>query len=369
MQPWNPRGINPALMTQREYYQLANPHGKTHSERSYDVGVNDLNRYDIDMGDYNLINQVTINNIVFRIMVKREKHRYAMHGPDGEYIRINGELLFYSDDQIEQLGMKPYSYVISAFDGTTRVAAVQDEWGAMLIRVAREYRNFGLGTLLGKLARTFEPDKSSGGFTPSGSKNFSRVHAEFVRDALKSGLYSDLVRSGKITTQRVKEIISSIGSRIKKISLPPPKPMLYADGHGAFILYDGNLKEALENNQSDYLIDRMIWGYVYVMPDDRNGITRIKQFGARDAKTKAVMLSLAYSASDLPLWVESDEYDIEGFQYGEESRKFGYLSREILSGPKIDYRGFVNTEKRFRSFDQYGEFENELQELALGKFQ
>ncbi len=383
---WNPLQISPALLTQNEYWELANPSGKIHRDSAYDDEIESLNLYH-KLADtkYHLINQVKIHGITFRIMVAKEKRSYPVRNPDPDanggyepWVKVDGKIIYYTDEQIVELGLQPYEYIVSVFDGDTRVAAAQDEWGCMLIRVAREYRRFGLGTIVGKLARTLEPSKNSGGFTPSGSRNFRRVHAEFVRDALKSGLYRSMITSGQITKDRVKEIIASVGTGTPKQHLnlghtDPLNWLLYANLHGTFILYDRNIYKAIEANVDDIHIERMIKGYVYAMVNPSAGNTKIKQFGGDDTKIKAMMLALAYTHAkmhDSPLWVEPEEYNLPGFKYGDEDKTVGYSSREILDGKMIDYRAMVDAEARYRkSFDQYGEIGYRIQELADSKFQ
>ena len=376
---WNPSGIDPATLTLSEYTKLANAHDKWHDDSAYDVNVDDLNQYDHNKSNQKLIRRFRIKGLDFELYVKREKNKYTKRSNDesSPWLRDeNGDILYYSDEEIERLGFQPYGFVVSIFHNDKRVAAAQDEWGAMLIRVAREYRRFGLGTILGKVARTLEPEKSSGGFSPGGYRNFVRIHREFVRDALTDGLYRQLVKSGQMTIDRVKEIVQSakLDIRLPKSnddynSSNPSDWMLYADFHGMFVLYDRKLKEYY--NEENHFTDEMIKGFVYVLC--HNGIARIKQFGARTEKLKSYMMALAYTTAkinDCRLWVEPSEYDLPKFVYGEEEKTVGYNSKEILDGPMIDYRDAVAAENRFRrSFDRYDEFKNHMVEYAHREFQ
>lgn len=376
-EPWNPEGIDPAMLTLPEYLKLANEHGKYHEDSAYESTIETLNQYEIDKSKYKLIRRFRKNGISFDLMVLRTKNSFVHRNPDDEYgmnpyLRDeNNQLIPHTDEEIEALGYQPYSFTVSIFHGDVRVAAAQDEWGAMLIRVAKEYQRFGLGTIVGKIARSLEPGKPSGGFSPSGRRNFVRVHRELVRDALTDGRYREWVKSGLLTIEKVREIINSA-----KLEMRQPKDtvdyssnnasdwMLYTDFHGMFVIYDRKLKDLYQDE--NHFTDNMVKGLVYVMCN--NGIARIKQFGAQTVKLKAFMLALAYTnakVNECALWVEHEEYDLPGFTYSEEVNTVGYSSKEVLSGPIVDYREMVDAERRFRkSFDQYDEFLYHITEYA-----
>ncbi len=386
VEPWNPKQINPALMTLAEYTKLCNEGDKWHPSSAYDTDVEGLNRYGNVKSDYKPVRRFRANGLDFELMLRTEHNQFAARNPNPDangsyepYLRVNGQILYYTDEERDRLGLQPESYTIAIFHEDKRVATAQDEWGAMLVQVAEEYRAFGLGTILGKFARTLEPAKPSGGFTNAGFRNFVRVHREFVRDALASGLYTNLVRQGTLTMERVRVIVESahINMRNQKqnIDLSSSKPdswLLYADLHGSFILYDRKLLDVMDSDVHEAHIDRMVKGYVYAMAHESAGITRIKQFGADTKQLQSFMLSLAYTVSkvhELPLWVEPEEYGLKGFEYGPENNVVGYSSREVLSGHMVDYRAMVDEERRFRKrFDQYDEFLHRLQELAHSKF-
>lgn len=376
--PWNPLAIDPALMTTQEYMSFANEHNKSHPSSAYNVDLESLNNYGNDKSTYtHFINRVKINGIEFEIWVKEDRKNYCKRDENGEYIRIDGQLVPYTDEEIGRLGYPPSEFMISIFDGDKRVAAAQDEWGCMLIMTAKEYRNFGLGTLIGKIARTLEPAKPSGGFTRSGALNFQRVHREFVSDALKSGFYSKLVREGIITAARVKEIIASIVPKKAKEKLDfgsddPKDWMMFVDNYGSFIVYDRKMADVIERTDRELFLERMIKGYVYCAISDINNTARIRVFGASSPKLSRLLLGCAYTfakAHGCRLWVEPEEYDIPGFQYGEEEKVIGHKSKEIINGPSIDYAMMGKAEEHFRkTFDKYDEFKHRMHEIADSKF-
>ena len=73
-------------------------------------------------------------------------------------------------------------------DENQYIGGLQDEWGCILIHIAEEYQGFGLGPILGKLAREYYPSKSSGGFTNAGYTNFINVYRDMVKNYIQSGM-------------------------------------------------------------------------------------------------------------------------------------------------------------------------------------
>lgn len=387
--PWNPRQVDPALLTSDEYVKLCDPSEKSHPSSAYDVDLASLNtEWSVkEFASYRLLRRFTKGGLDFELKVLSEDTRFAKRKPAAEengdpWVRVNGQIQYYTREEIKRFGWKEHEYTVAIFHDGKRVASAQDEWGAMLIMVAREYRGFNLGTIIGKVAMTIYPDKDSGGYTPAGRQAMRAIHREFVKDAMRSGRYTTLVSSGEMTASRAKEIIQSVGRKASidrmdfNWSTKDTKDwLLFTDHYGSFILYDRKLHEMLDKaNKIDkdvsHFADRMILGYVYACPV--NGITQIKQFGAENKKIAAFMLSLAHTQSKMygePLYVEAEEYDLHGFEYGNESVTVGYRSRQVTKGPTVDYRGMVEEEKRFRkSFDHYDEFKHILHEMALSKF-
>ncbi len=364
-------------MTAQEYLQLANHKDKYHPDGAYDFDVEKMNKWNTDKSKYRLVRNFKSNGLKFGLYINERKNKYCKKDQNGEYVRIDGELVPYTDEEIERLGWQPVEFSLAIFHDDKKVAMAEDEWGAMLISVAKEYRKFGLGTIIGKMARTLEPAKTSGGFTASGARNFIRVHREFVRDALASGYYTALVRSGKLPIERVKEIIGSVDlSRRQKstVNLDSSNPndwLLYTDQYGTFMIYDRKIKDVIEQDMTNFA-ERMIKAFAYCSLGNHGGIARLKLFGADSEQLRRLLLTLVWTYVDKhgeQLWVQPEEYDVPGFKYGPESKAVGYSSRQILSGPTKDYSGLSATEHKFRkSFDRYGEFGHQIHELGNAKF-
>ena len=344
---------NPALLTLSEYYKLVNAKDKHHEDHAYQTDLKKMNNPEYPDGKEKypkLLKQTKINNINFQFRLLEDK----------------------------------WGYTIAVFDEENqKVASAQDEWGCMLYMVAREYRGFGLGAMLAKMARTLEPGKASGGFTPSGYRTFVKVHREFVRDALTNGLYGRLVRSGEMSTARVKEIVDSAKLDIKQTkptenynSNDPKDWMLYVD-NGAFVLYDKKLKEVYKNTGDeveDYWIEKMIKGVMLVRDFHDNGI--VVQFGGDSEKIKRMMITCAitFCANEkIPFLIDPEDRQYVDPRYGKVSEEPTYkiAHKRYLVTPldTIELDAFQKVEKHFRkSFDQYDEFYHRMLELGFRKF-
>jgi hypothetical protein len=342
---------NPALMTLPEYYALVNEKDKMHPDSAYDVGLDALNRYDQDPKEYDkFLKRLKIRGINFDF-----------------YLKVRG---------------KEVTVGVFNEDGE-RVAASQDEWGAMLIRVAQEYRGFGLGPILGKIARTIEPLKPSGGFTYAGRKNFIKTHREMVRDALKSGLYTKLVRQGKMSVERVKEIVDSAKLSVRQpaakgdYSSTPKDWVLYV-GDSDFILYDRKLKDMIDEvGHWSYWTEKMVKGLVLVR-EPREGQAIVVRFGGDTDKIKTLMISCAMSYcknEGIAFNIDPEDRKYVDPKYGAVSEESHYLTgferyTVTISDDIPNFAAWAPIERQFRkSFDQYGEFKNSMMEIAYSKFE
>jgi hypothetical protein len=297
--------VNPATLTFNEYYKLVNDKEKFHPDTAYNTTLKRLNANEKGKTNYPKLLQ---------------------------HLRING-LEFEIRKTVEDKGWDA-SLAIFDEDGQ-KVATVQDEWGCMLVMVAEEFRGFGFGPILIKIARTMDPLKPSGGFTQSGYNNFVKVYREMVRDALKSGFYTQSVRSGRMTAERVKAIIDSAKLNVRpqhkqrNLNSNNPKDwLLYVGGYGDFILYDKKLKDELDANNGDNpWIKKMIKGLMLVREHDEKGL--IVQFGGDTDKIKTFMITCAisYCANEnLPLYIDSDDRKFVDPKYGSVAEEANYES-------------------------------------------
>lgn len=371
IKPHNPKKVEPALLTASEYIALVNPDGKWHDSSAYDFKLGDSGY--IKRGNMKLLRRFKRNGVTFELRVKAEKNEYVLRDEEGEIVRKDGMALTMSDEEIAASGRAPTEYTFAIFapamEGDQCIAAAQDEWGCVLIHCAREYRGFGLGVMLGKLYREVYPDKPSGGFTNAGQENFRKVHRAYVVKALRNGFYSEQVRTGKLTADRAREIISSVGLEHRKkheeLDLAPRANTIvtFADGFGTFILYDTKFIKYRLEKIHQHFIDKLVLGGIYVAVNGEFG--RIKVVNAVD-KVKPLLFSMAYDycvREDATLWVEEEDYEVCGLELGEESVAAGYKSRPVIGGERINGELLSHKEKMFREpQDPYEELRSTLYE-------
>ncbi len=371
--------IDPALLTWEEFYQLVNPSHKHHSSDAYDVSLADLNEFNNKPSDYpTLLYRKIIKGIQFEFRMKqidRYQYKFVKSDANGKDVTINGELQYYTPEELAKLNTKRYDYDFGAFTDGKKVAVTQDEWGALLVMTAREYRGFGLGKILTKLAWEHEPGKDTGGVTPAGSKLIKQVHAEFVREYLRKGFYSSLVKDKVLTAERVKQIISSIDpSRTPtsntNLNTNDPKDFLLYMENGCFVLYDQKLKDLIEQDKEDnhFWYEKCIKGISYAGGGYHSGPNLyLHQLGGDSPNLINLMLTLALSYCALegcPLHV----YD-EDVKYIDQSQVLLQGNLASLKSQPMKYQALVNQERMFRkSFDRYDEFKNQLIELAESKY-
>lgn len=376
--PYEKKNLDPALLTLPEWMKIVNAEGKHHPP-SYDWSIegkdfsSKRNKSEFPLFLFSKV----INGLKIEFRANKNdrlKGRYVKWVNDDIVRDENGNAMYYTEDElrngaIPQLLSRPYEYEVGAFDGDQYIGGVQDEWGAVLLSVADEYRGFGLGPIIGKAYRSLEPEKSSGGFTPAGAANFRKVHREMVRDYLKTGMYGHLVKSGIVTLDRVKEIIASAGLP-DKTKPKPEKNLNFRDTktwrlyheYGTLILYSSGLRDVIEDNQ--YFAEKAIIGVIHVT--DKNFVNSL--YGVNE-KVKSYMLALAGNDHEqLIVDVEDFPYVDGRFRVLNEkpNRDAGFLSHAIeYVGPRYPVQEMAALEKRWRKgFDRYDEFYHLLLELA-----
>lgn len=390
----NPKNIDPALLTLDEYSRIVNSKDKWHPDSAYDFDLERMNAY-FDISDFRkVLRRFTANGIEFTVRLSAKPARYVKTGPDGfNPLRINNEVQYFSEDELKRMGYQTTQWALAIVNPENEcVAKVEDEWGCVLIMVASEYRGFGFGPMLGKIARQIEPDRPSGGFTPGGYANFRKVHREFVRDALTSGHYRDLIKQGTITLDRVREIIDSakLENHPKKptanLSSSDPRDWLLYGIDGVFILYDRKLIDVLQNEEKQdyYWLERMIKGYLLVrIPESWEGSSRPKylwglsvRFGADDPSIRRLLLKMGMEwcrREKVPMAI--DEADMQYLRpedytaLGGMDKRTGMTRQLVKPLKRYNYDQMVEFEQRFRAkIDPYGEFRDRVIELAESKY-
>lgn len=208
--------IEPALMTQDEYYKVVNDKDEWHDQSAYDFNINgkggDRSYIKDVKGDIKLVQQKQTGSVRIDYYVRKETTQYGyFKNPDKS--GFGGEdYALYTDVEKKEKGLPIHSFTVYAVhkDEGFIVGAGQDEWGCVLIWTFGEYRGMGIGEEIVKLYREYYPSTPSGGFTSFGFNQIHKYHAYLVRKYLENGIYSDMVKKGEITTKRVKEITDSI---------------------------------------------------------------------------------------------------------------------------------------------------------------
>lgn len=248
-----------------------------------------------------------------------------------------------------------------------RVAMASDEWGATLFRVVQEYRGKGLGKILGKYWYEYNPTWQSGGFTPAGEANDIAIWKDRVREFISNGWYSQLIRDGRLTKERLTAILKHVGKRpvapkeVEDTSVKPTgKPLVYADDI-TFVVYDrAFLDEPDEKfiHGFGFFRDNHLGVVLYRIEYDRPYAKFVTEIALQMVKDNGDRLfNDPGSGADLLEDVEQIPGVVQDGDYLEVTRDL--LPLKMLS----------SVERRTRKpLDPYGEKYNQLLEMAEGKW-
>lgn len=375
------------MLTWTQYRDVVDRSRKSHPDDAYATTLDDLKAGYLARPDFDvLIQRVTSRGLRFELRAKEERIAYCKRTDDDlDYLRDEaGQLIPYTDEEIAERGWKPVEHTVAVFDEKgVCVAALQDEWGCVLVRVAEEYRGFGFGMALTKLAMTLDPTKPSGGFTRQGLDVYVRAHRELVREALADGRYRKAIAAGELTVDAVREIVASARLDLRPRKRPdvathdPSNWAIYASEHGAFVVYDKRLRDFVESDGAvdDHWIEDAIKGYLLVRIPDEAGL--LVQFGGDNPAIKRFLMACASAYCEkegFPFAIDAADMafvDPERMQaQGPASRRTGALRTETRAiGDVLDLDAIATVEAAWRrQFDRYDEFHNRLLELAEGKF-
>ena len=316
--PKNKTSVEPWRMTYKEYYAIANPSRKMHDSGAYDFSVKDLNKdyQKEDLAEMKLLRSISLKGIQVDIFGHaKDKRKAKYHNTSQEQIDA-------------RFGDAPYEYSLKAVDHESGniIGTAQDEWGALLISVAKEYRGLGIGPLLGEIMRKYVPDYDSGGFTYAGRDNFMKLYAAFVAEALRAGKYSQAVKNGEMTADRAKEIIASANLKAARHSFEPSKEwakdkMVIGNFHDTIVIYDSRLVELFaKGKHENYLSDKFLYGvaYIGVNPGEKDVMYA---FGGQNDRIKNILMTIVLSmhhqsAPKNPVYMDKDQ-----FQYDQHKRQ------------------------------------------------
>lgn len=380
--PFVEKVVDPALMTFWEYVKLINPEDKLHPSNAYKVSIDQINET-FDAKDYEtLLNQIKRHGIEFEVRMQttdRWKGKYVKTDKDGNIVRDrNGQALMATPEEVKAM-IPPekrfkYEHAIVEKDSGLIVGNTQDEWGCLLVRVADEYQGFGFGTLLVKLNRELYPSRPSGGFTPAGLQNLRRVHSRMVREYLERGFYSYLVKKGKITKEKVQEIIKSIEPRkkypVKNLNTNDPKDwLLMTDEESYAIIYDKKIYDFDIDGSKEYWSNKLIKGVVMLgsyMTGDPPFIGRLH--GTPKIKGFLIELMLNTDVGN-PLHLTKEEVTFAKKRLSNDQLKTKPYNNELINcwieKPTMQIKGLGLPEKIYRrKHDSYDEMYHRIMELA-----
>lgn len=383
--PFVQKAIDPALMTFSEYRELVDPDQKSHPPDAYDSDLEDLNSYQGPEDYETLLNTIKRHGLEFEVRRNTRDMwdgRYVKTTPDGDLVRDEqGKATYLDQEEVAMMfpGEKRYRYEYGIIDKSSGqiVANTQDEWGALLARTAREYRKFGFGTLLVKLAREDRPDRSSGGLTRSGYANLGRVHDEMVREYLSSGFYSHLVKTGQITAGRAKEIIAGVQPKKqpqqRNLNTADPKDWLLMTNSQSFvILYDKKLYELedLDDDDIQHWIDRHIIGMASLASMGGDSSAWVNRTYGPDRIKGFLLAALLQMEPGEPIRMEPDEAQLAANHLGDKLKEVpkqrpGDFDQYYVENRDKTWRYMGNQEQQYRKHrDPYGEWYARIIEWA-----
>jgi 8-oxo-dGTP pyrophosphatase MutT (NUDIX family)/GNAT superfamily N-acetyltransferase len=413
-----PKG-EPALMTKEEFLDFRNPKGKSHPDTAYDWSVEKMNvdhgvstlgaagdiwvlKYKggivLKQGSDGKIVGVLRNGTLYysdRSMARDVPITYVSRGEWAELeihkrkrVKYISEAMALVSNTVKRnLNEYPYLYKNVRAGGEQLqvrfrsspqkdkgtsmavinekgqiVAQAQDEWGATLLAVGREYRGKGLGKLIGKIWYEWNPKYTSGGFTTSGMGNAIAIWQDAVREFLARGWYSELIREGRVKKQRVMEIISGVGERSLprevKEKVKPKGVLVYAESP-SFIVYD----EAFLEEQDD----RFIYGHGFFRSSgDKDFVYRIDYDRKFRDLTNAVAMQMSRDEGE-KVWVGegyADMMELDGVPGVVVEGDYAWLERNV-----VPLRSLATKERATRrKVDPYGEKLDLLFEMAESKW-
>ena len=227
---------------------------------AYNLKINEFPKYIIEDDGYKinkykpvkyvseykkLVSNVVSQNLEkYPNLVRRFKSK-------GAFYQIRSEENLEKDKGVSMAVLNQEGYV---------VAQAQDEWGAALLVVAKEYRGKGIGHILGKIWFKINPKYRSGGFTQEGLATAIKIWEARVREFLSKGWYYALIKEGRITLDKVKKITADVSKKIfrpKSKFIPSKKEqnqkkILVFSQDDTFILYDSKFYD-IPNYEYDKL--------------------------------------------------------------------------------------------------------------------
>ena len=284
---------------------------------------------------------------------------YSLVDEKGQYILDqNGRTMIMNDVERKAMKFPEFFYEISIFDeNEVQVASAQNEWGALLITTVEEFRSWGLAKIVLSEYRKEHPDADSGGFTNAGYALTQNYYFDLIRDYLSKGFYTDLIKKGHITKEKVKKIIEQLPDRKKQkvstdLNFNDPKDIMVIDlDNGEFILYNRKIIPIVIDrmDMTDHFIQDGLLGHIRPLYMTHKKSFRLQLFYAKN-KTIAKVLNLllqSYLHDENILLVDNDEHKM----FEKYIDKSLYDIKQNLAKAKtsqINYKILNKTEQKIR---------------------
>lgn len=325
-------------------------------------------RIELNIKNYTRVKYLTdALKLVSNVIAKNYKQNPVLVGRiknfEGEYYEIRAEKKLVKNKGVNMVMLNSKGEV---------VAIAQNEWGATLIVVAKEYRGKGLAKKITKVWYEWNPEIKSGGMTQAGRHMAIGMWEDRVKDFLSQGWYDTLLKKKKITMDRIKEILSGLSKKtvykpIKKKSTKEEPLFLVEDS--VFVIYDKSFYDIDDYYTYDGKVEKTIYATGLI----------------RNSGTKTFIYSIDYepkyrkTATEVALQMGRDQgekfYYSNGNDYGDvlelngikNLKKEGnniYLTKDILPLKRLSA-----IEKKYRKErDQYDELYTIILETADSKW-
>jgi len=249
------------------------------------------------------------------------------------------------------------------------VAEAMNEWGCTLLTVAREYRGKKLGQVIGKVWTKMNPKYESGGYTPDGRKAARLLWEDRVREFKENGWYSELVKSGKLTIDKVKEILSSL--RARKPELPPPpttevnkgETLIYLDDLDepvSFVVYNSKFLEDQD--------DKYILAHGFFRSSESVGSFLFKiDYEPEQAKLATYIALQMSKMNGEPIYIGEgygDMLELDGLDNVEVGGDYATLNKDVLPLKNLAKKEILAR----KPFDKYQQVYHSLVEQADAKW-
>jgi len=373
----------------QEYYNEINPGDKSHDSNAYNYSLakdeKSFSWADLSDGSWKLVNTKTMGKIEIQYYHKVEERQRGKYD-DKNNFQVS------SEEELNKKGLSSFYHTFIAYHPQEKliVGSAQDEWGATLISVLYEYRGMGIGEYLVKLYRHYYPYKSSGGFTESGYKQFQKYYRHLVSQFLQNGVYSDMVKKGEITIEKVNQILKSAGnlpqfSKQHKSNLPN----IY-NGKGEYslliddnfvIIFDTIIKDLWNTKELEDLNERFsskfIKCFIYANQhrEDEKYLSLFTVYATDEKFFKTgidMLLSTGDGLSDYFLNKRFDDKSKQMIENLFNSSDYNVVQKDgeriiTQKSAKYNMTHLKSLSKSwFKKNDQYNELENFIMEFAEG---